>query len=64
MRGGVQQLDGLHGSQLASQEASGVMVVAILQQQGEMQEVSAWELEVGDVMREMARVVQEGKSDL
>ena len=44
---------------MATQEASGVMVVAMLWQQGEMREVSAWGLEVEGMMREMARRVEE-----
>jgi len=57
MRAGVQRLDTLHGSQLAAQEASGVMAAAMLWQQGAMGEVSVWEMEVEDAMREMAWVV-------
>ena len=38
----------------------GVMAVAMLWQQGEMHKVSAWELKVEGVMREMVRVVDEG----
>ena len=51
-------------SQLAAQEASGVMVVAMLWQQGTMQEVSVWESEVEAEMKEMVRVVSERESDL
>ena len=40
------------------------MAVAMLQQQGAMQEVSVWELEVENAMREMERVVERGESDL
>ena len=49
---------------MAAQEVSGVMAAAILWQQGAMCKVSAWESEVEDVMREMARLVEEGESDL
>jgi len=49
---------------MATQEASGVMVVAILQQQGAMREVSTWESEVEGAMREMERIVEEGGSGL
>ena len=48
---------------MASQEASGVMATTMLQQQGVMQEVSTWELEVEGAMREMERVVEEEGSD-
>ena len=64
MRAGVWLLDSLHVSQLVAQEAMRVMAAAMIWQQGTMQEVSAWELDVEDAMREMERVVQEGESDL
>jgi len=64
MRAGACQLDALWVSQLAAQEASGVMVVAMLWQQGTMQEVSVWESEVEAEMKEMVRVVSERESDL
>ena len=54
----------MQGSQLAAQEASGLMAVAMLQQQSAMREMSVWESEVEDVMREMVRIVGEGGSDL
>ena len=41
------------------QEASGVMASAMLRQQGKMQEVTVWELEVEAMMREMASMVEE-----
>ena len=50
--------------QMATQEASGVMAMAMLWQQGEMREVLAWELEVEGVMREMVRRVEGEESDL
>jgi len=50
--------------QMATQQASGVMVVAMLCQQGAMREVLAWESEVECVMREMARRVEGEESDL
>jgi len=40
------------------------MVAAMLQQQIAMREMSVWESEVEDAMREMARMVEEGESDL
>ena len=46
-------------SQMAAQEVSGVMAVVMLRQQGLMQEVSAWEMEVEATLREMDRVVAE-----
>ena len=49
---------------MATQEASGVMATAMLQQQGVMREVSVWELEVKSAMREMARVVEEEEPGL
>jgi len=49
---------------MAAQEALGVMVAAMLRQQGEMREISVWELEVEDTMREMSKVVDEVESDL
>jgi len=49
---------------MAAQEASGVMAVAMLRQQGEMREFSVWESEVEGMMREMSRLVEEKASDL
>jgi len=40
---------------MAAQEASGVMAAAMLQQQGAMREVSAWESEVEGAMSEMGK---------
>ena len=54
----------LHRAQLAAQEASGVMAVVMLRQQGAMRDISVWESEVEDVMREMSKVVDEVESDL
>jgi len=51
-------------AQMAAQEASGVMATAMLQQQGAMREVSAWESEVESAMREMVKLVDEEGSDL
>ena len=48
---------------MAAQEASGVMVTAMLWQQGAMREVSSWESEVEGALREMARRVEEDGSD-
>ena len=56
-------MDTLQVAQMATQEALGVMVAAMLQQQGAMQEVSGWESEVEGVMREMARRVDEEGSN-
>jgi len=64
LHAGAWQLDTLRGAQMATQEASGVMAAAMLQQQGEMQEVSAWELEVEGAMQEMVRRVGGEESDL
>ena len=50
VRMGVQCLDSLHDSQMAALEVSGVMVAAILWQQGVMQDLAAWEMEVRDAM--------------
>ena len=61
---GAKWLDMLRRAQLAAQEASGVMAAAMLRQQGEMREISVWESEVEDAMREMSRLVDEVKSDL
>ena len=47
----------LCGAQMAAQEASGVMAAMMLQQQGVMWEVSVWESEVEEVLREMGRRV-------
>jgi len=60
----AQQLDTLRGAQMAAQEASGVMAVAMLRQQGEMREVSVWESEVEGVMREMSRLVDGEEPDM
>ena len=57
-------MDTLHMTQMAAQEASGVMVVAMLPQQGVMREVSTWESEVEEAMREMERRVAEEGSNL
>jgi len=64
MRAWAQLLDGLWHSQLAAQEASGVMVAAMLQQQSVMREMLVWESEAEDTMREMARMLEEGESAL
>ena len=61
---GAWQLDNLQGVQMASQEVSGIMVAVMLLQQGAMQEVSVWELEVEGAMREMARWVDSEELDL
>ena len=61
---GAHHLDTLQVVQMAAQEASGVMVSAILHQQGAMREVLAWESKVEHVMREMVRRVEGGESDL
>jgi len=64
VRTGVQHVDSLWGSQLAAQEASGVMAAAMLQQQSVMREMLVWESEVEEVIREMVRMVEEGESTL
>src|SRR5882724_4922552 len=56
MRAGACRLDTLSVSQLAAQEASGVMAAAMLWQQGTMWEVPVWESEVEAVMRVIVRV--------
>jgi len=61
---GARRMDMLRITQMAAQEALGVMAAAMLWQQGEMREVSAWESEVEGVMREMARRVDGEESDL
>ena len=61
---GAQWMDTLRVAQMAAQEASGVMAMAMLWQQGVMREVSSWELEVESAMREMAKLVDEEGSDL
>jgi len=61
---GARWMDTLHMAQMAAQEASGVMAMVMLQQQGVMREVSAWESEVESAMREMANLVDEEGSDL
>ena len=61
---GSHHLDTLRVAQAAAQEASGVMAAAMLHQQGAMREVSAWESEVERVMRDMARGMEVGGSDL
>jgi len=61
---GSHHLDTLRAAQVAAQEASGVMAAAMLRQQGVMREVSAWESEVEHVMRDMARGMEVGGSDL
>ena len=57
-------MDNLHETQLATQEASGIMAAAMLRKQRVMREVSVWESEAEGVMREMTRLVEEGESDL
>ena len=57
LRMGAWWLDTLCGAQMAAQEASGVMAVVMLRQQGEMREVLVWESEVEGVMKEMSRLV-------
>ena len=61
---GARCLDTPCGAQMAAQEASGMMVAAMLWQQGVMREVSTWELEVEGAMREMERRVAEEESDI
>ena len=63
LQNGARQLDALRGAQLAAQEVSGVMAMAMLRQQGAMREVSTWESEVEGEMREMARRVEEERSN-
>ena len=62
LRSGARRLDTFQGAQMATQEASGVMAAAMaaamLRQQGEMWEVSAWELEMELTMKEMVRRVE------
>ena len=58
LRLGAHHLDMLCEAQMATQEASGVMSAMMLCQQGAMWEVSAWELEMELVMREMVRRVE------
>jgi len=64
LRTGARRMDTLQVAQMAAQEASGVMAVAMLRQQGAMREVSVWESEVESVMREMLKLVNEAESDL
>src|SRR5882724_3180393 len=64
LRTGARQMDTLRVAQMAAQEASGVMAVAMLQQQGAMREVSVWESEVEGAMREMSKLVDDAESDL
>ena len=61
---GSRHLDMLQVAQMAAQEASGVMAAMMLRQQGAMREVLAWESEVERVMRDMARGMEVGGSDL
>jgi len=49
---------------MAPQEASSVMAVVMLRQQGVMREVSVWESEVEGVMREMSRLVDGAEPDM
>ena len=51
-------------SQMAAQEASGVMAAAMLRQQGVMREVLVWESEVEGEMREIVKLVDNGESKL
>ena len=64
LRVGAWRLDMLSRAQMAAQETSGVMAVAMLRQQGAMREVLAWESEVEGTMREMARRMEGEESDL
>ena len=64
LRSGARRLDMLQEVQMAAQEASGVMAAAMLRQQGEMREVSAWESEMEHTMREMERRVDGEGLDL
>ena len=61
---GAWWLDTLRVAQMVAQEALGVMAAAMIQQQGAMREVLAWEPEVEGTMREMARRVDGEESDL
>ena len=64
LRTGVQRMDMLRVAQMAVQEASGVMAVVMLRQQGAMREVLVWESEVKGTMREMSKLGDEAESDL
>jgi len=64
LRMGAWWMDTLRVAQMAAQEASGVMAVAMLRQQGVMREVSVWESEVEGTMREMLKLVDEEESNL
>jgi len=44
---------------MAAKEVSGVIVAAMFWQQGPMQEVAVWEIEVGDALRGMVQMVLE-----
>ena len=47
------RLDDLHETQLAAQEAPGIMAATMLRQQRVMREVSIWESEVEGAMRQI-----------
>jgi hypothetical protein len=59
LRDGARQLDNLREGQMAAQEAAGVMAAAMLRQQAAMRDVSAWEMDAMEAMREMASMVAE-----
>ena len=48
-------------SQMAAQEVLGVLVAAILQQQGSMREITVWEMEMEDALRRLTRLIEEEK---
>jgi hypothetical protein len=59
LRDGARQLDLLREGQMAAQEAAGVMAAAMLRQQAAMRDVSAWEMDAMEALREMASMVAE-----
>ena len=63
-RMGSRRLDALHISQMAAQEAMGVMGAAMLKQQQSMREITVWEMEMEDSLRRVALRIREEEKEL
>ena len=56
---GSRRLDALRISQMAAQEAMGVMGAAMLKQQQSMREIMVWEMEMEDSLRRITLMIRE-----
>jgi len=58
-RAGSRRLDALRISQMAAQEAMGVMGAAMLKQQQSMREITVWEMEMEESLRRITLMIRE-----